>query len=539
MLDLFAMLRALRAVVTALFAAAAANVILLAFLDRYDVRLGPLHLAASYLFKPLMYLNAAFLLAIALGPAPETSPAAAQARPPRLLGVRFWLAALAIMAAVYSVSFGINLEDFDWTHRWLMTDVSALSFFTKRQYDGFYRPLTFLSLWLDNRVFGEALWGYHIQNILIHLLNGALVARLACRLRLSATAARWSGLLFLALPAGFEAVIWPGARFDLLAATFTLIALDRALAGSVALSTAAYVLGVLSKESAYCYPLILGALYLLRPLAPPLERARMLRILFAAAAATVVLIGMRIAVYGNLGGYPLPEAGKTVHFAITAKTFTSIPTRLPAALYLVNSNAGVTVWLRIALIVYAGALAAALASGARLGARAALLLLPFLAVIPTLNVIGWLNQSAQGGRYLYQPAIWIVFAVAWALTCARRGPLLAATLTVSMAAAALFNTLAYVRMLRTAGIAVSSAAALCRNAPCCRTLHLRDLPGDLYGAYHFGYQVRWNLRKALPGVVLPAEDSPGPGPCAVDLHWTAQHTWTVGNENPGLDLQRR
>lgn len=520
------MLHPLRLLTAGLLLLAAVNVALLAVIGHYDLRLGPLHLVATYLFKPLLYLNGAFLLALAVRPAPAAVSATGQGHP-TALGPRFWIPAIAIMAAVYGVSFGINLLHPEWTHRPLTTGMEVWRYFTERQYDGYYRPLTFLSLRLDHAVFGEALWGYHVQNILLHLLNGFLVARLACRLELGITAARWAGLLFIALPASFEAVIWPGARFDLLAATFLLVALDLGLAGSVVLSTVAYACGVLAKESAYCYPLLLGTLILLRrPLGLSLDRARIVRVLLAAVAVTVVLLGLRVVVYGNLGGYPDEASGKSVNFVLNVRSFTSLFTRVPAAVYLVNSVAELTWWLRAALLAYAGVLVAALISGAGLGARAVLLLLPFLAAVPALNVIGWLNHYAGGGRYVYQSAIWVVLAVATALAGARHSRLLAGTLVASMAAAALFNTLAYVRLTGTVERVVEKAALACRNAPCCQTLVFQRFPRDLDGATFFRDQVHRRTQQALPNVeVLPGAETGVDGPCSITLDWEARKTW--------------
>ncbi|MGA3260833.1 MAG: hypothetical protein ABSE35_18275, partial [Bryobacteraceae bacterium] len=92
----------------AAFALAAANFVLLAIVGHYDFRLGPVHLAATYLFKPLLYLNAAFLMGFALKyrlcPMEEAPQPSACFRP----GLVFWLSAAAVVAAVYGISFRIN-----------------------------------------------------------------------------------------------------------------------------------------------------------------------------------------------------------------------------------------------------------------------------------------------------------------------------------------------------------------------------------------------------------------------------------------------
>lgn len=519
--------RALRGLALAAFVLSASNFVLLAVIGQYDFRLGPVHLAATYLFKPLLYLNAAFLIALAFqsrfASFGDDSTLADAFKP----GLAFWIASLMIIAGVYGISFRINLDFPDWTHRAITTGAQPWSFFIHRQYDGFYRPLTFVSLWVDNQIFGSTLWGYHLQNLGLHLLNGFLVARLAFRLGLKPALARWAGIAFLAVPASFEAVIWPGARFDLMAATFTFFALERALAGSISMSTAAYCLGVLCKESAYAYPLLLAALFLLRrPLGLRLIRERWLPIFYATAAATIVLVVIRIAIYGNLGGYPDVVHGGNVNFVLNSKTFSSAITRLPGALFLINSGAGLPLWLRITLIAYAALLAFVLFAGATAGRRTVLLLLPFLAVVPMLNMFGWMTQFAQQGRYLYHPVIWIVFVVVCALASLRFSSSVFTFWVAIMAFAALFNTLVYVRMLRTEAVAVANAATACKSAGCCRTLVLRDVPRDLYGAFYFHYQVVHDLKRSLPGVSVIDTDMVRAGSrCTVDLRWTDRNTW--------------
>ncbi len=515
-----------RKVAAAAFVLAAINFAILAIVGHYDFRIGPVHLAATYLFKPLLYLNAAFLIAFAWAfskSPPQEAHAANTSFHARPL---FWLACIVLVALVYGISFQINLDFPDWTHRSLTSGVKPWSFFLHRQYDGFYRPLTFVSLWLDHWIFGNALWGYHVQNLLLHLLNGFLVARLAFRLGLKQCAAEWAGIAFLAVPASFEAVIWPGARFDLMAAAFTFLALERALAGAVWVSTAAFCLGVLCKETAYAYPLLIAGLFLLRrPLGLFLPKRKWMAVLSSAIAAAVLLVLVRIAVYGNLGGYP-DLAGGNVNFVFTTKTFTSVFTRLPAALFLINTGAGLPIWLRLTLLAYVAFLSLVLFSGVSAWRRTLLLLMPFLAVVPMLNMFGWMTQFAQQGRYLYHPVIWIVFVLVCAISTLRFRRMLLTAWVLIMMSAALFNTLAYVRMLRVVKVAVIAAAGACKDASCCRTLYLSDLPRDLYGAFYFHYQVAHDVERALPGVSVVSEGAAVPASsCSVNLRWTEHNAW--------------
>jgi len=507
--------RALRRVSLAAFALAAANFAVLALLGTYDVRFGRLHLYATYLFKPLLYLNAAFLIAFALKEHVRNGPEAeARQQGGELFraGARFWPAIIVVTTAVYAVSFTINLDFFDWAHRVLTTEHDPLYFFNHKQYDGFYRPLVFCSLWLDNKIFGPALWGYHFQNLALHMLNGWLAARLAFRLGCNASVARWAGIFFIALPYSFEAVIWPGARFDLMAAAFTLLALERALSGSAWASASAYCLAAFSKETAYAYPLLITALWVLRKrigLAPTAKQWR--EIFVVGAAATVLLLAVRVAIYGNLGGYPDVEHGGNVNFVIHTKTFTSLFTRLPAVLFLFNTGAGLPVWLRIALLGYVAVLAALLFSDASAGRLLPLMLLAFVAVLPMTNMFGWMTQFAQQGRYLYHPAIWIVIPIAAAIGRLRYRNVMFSAWIVVMCTAALFSELVYVRMRGAVNATVTEAVTACRTANCCRAVSLDAVPRDWRGAFYFHAQVRHDVAAHLPGVTGDPELLPGGG----------------------------
>ncbi|HZQ51502.1 MAG TPA: hypothetical protein VFB14_04850 [Bryobacteraceae bacterium] len=516
------------------FIAAAANFLLATAMGGYDLRFGPVHLVATYIYKPLLYVNAAFLLVLIANAKRGALARAENAGEKFHAGMRFWAVASGLLFLLYGCSFAINSNFPDWTHRALTTGVPPWIFFVHRQYDGFYRPLVFVSLWADNQIFGPALWGYHIQNLILQLLNAYLVAHLAFRLGLNTNLARWCGIVFLVVPASFEAVIWPGARFDLMAAAFTLIALDRALSGSLWLSTAAYCLGVLSKESAYAYPLLLAALMLFAGvLGIRLERKRWLQILAAAAVATVGMLLIRVGIYGNLGGYPSQQngTGPAVNFVLRWKTLTDFPVHLPATLLLINTGAGLSWWLRITLFAYIALLAVLAFGGASAGKRTVLLAIAIPAAAPTANMLGWMTPFAQQGRYLYQPLIWVAMVAACAIWCMHIAPryrqLLLCGWTAVMATAALFNTSVYLREMRTIRAATTEAEAACRDAGC-RRLVLENLPRDYEGTFYFGWQVRYNVTRDLPGVALATDDDPVPrAGRTVALRWTDENRWRL------------
>ena len=118
-----------------------------------------------------------------------------------------------------------------------------------------YRPLTLLSLGLDFQLFGEAPWGYHLTNVLLHSVNSLLLYALARALLGEGRAALWAALLY-ANPLQTEVVAWVSARGDLLASLLSLSALLAHRQRRV-LAYLLYAGACLSKETAMVLPVAL------------------------------------------------------------------------------------------------------------------------------------------------------------------------------------------------------------------------------------------------------------------------------------------
>jgi hypothetical protein len=399
--------------------AAAINVILLTFLGAYDVRLGPIHLAAHELFKPLLYLDAAVLLAMAAASGSKVGGRAIFWSPNS-----FWIALLVTL--LYLPSLSISATEAEWTHQLNSAAHNSLAglggLFVSKQLDGFYRPLVFLSLWADYRIFGDHEWGYHLQNIFFHVGNCLLLVRLGVRLGFDIAAARSAAFLFGVAAANYEPVIWPGARFDLLAAFFTLLALLAALAwlrgedsNNLWWMALCYTLALLCKESAYCFPVLLLFLIVtaqtwgLRGWSIP-SAAQLLGV---AAGLSVLMLGIRWAIYGGMGGYP-DASGVAPHFALRLATFTSFFTRaLPVPVFGLNTNVALPWWAGAAVVVFTvSACACAMFAGGSLQRKIALLIAALISALPAVNLVDWVSPMMRNTRYLYLPAMWICFLLA-------------------------------------------------------------------------------------------------------------------------------
>ena len=86
------------------------------------------------------------------------------------------------------------------------------------------RPMLAFSYWLDARVYGATnAQGYHVTNLLLHMLNGLLVFAIARSVASRQHAVGLvAGSLFVLLPSQAEPIAWISGRVDSLAAAFYL-----------------------------------------------------------------------------------------------------------------------------------------------------------------------------------------------------------------------------------------------------------------------------------------------------------------------------
>ena len=128
----------------------------------------------------------------------------------------------------------------------------------------YYRPLTNLSYYLDRRLWGTNASGFHLTNVLLHILNTLLVFALASSLIGGRAIPCLAALFFAAHPIHTESVDLVQGRTDLLSGLFFLSSLllfiQRLKKGSsffYGASLLAFFFALLSKEMAVTLPLIL------------------------------------------------------------------------------------------------------------------------------------------------------------------------------------------------------------------------------------------------------------------------------------------
>ena len=88
--------------------------------------------------------------------------------------------------------------------------------------EGHYWPIVYTTFWLEHKLWGLAPLGYHLVNLVLHLVNTLLVWRVALRL---AVPGAWAlAAVFAVHPLHVESVAWVIERKDLLSALFYLSA---------------------------------------------------------------------------------------------------------------------------------------------------------------------------------------------------------------------------------------------------------------------------------------------------------------------------
>ncbi len=129
---------------------------------------------------------------------------------------------------------------------------------------GYYRPLLALSFFADYQVWGNNPAGFHLTNLLLHVVCSLLVTLLARRLSGQDVVGALAGLFFAVHPAHVESVAFVSARVDILLASFGVASILAALAARRArgpvrlawqwLEWAGVTGALLSKESGVVVP---------------------------------------------------------------------------------------------------------------------------------------------------------------------------------------------------------------------------------------------------------------------------------------------
>ena len=161
---------------------------------------------------------------------------------------------------------GLVWDDFIWSQSQAVREWSGLgaiwSWPTRIEGEVHYWPLTYTTFWLEHKIWGLAPAGYHVVNVLLHLLNSLLVWRLL--LRLAVPGAWVAAAVFAVHPVHVESVAWIIERKDVLSGLFYLTAvlvwlrfLEQPRPWRYGLALLLFAAGLLSKSIVVTLPVAL------------------------------------------------------------------------------------------------------------------------------------------------------------------------------------------------------------------------------------------------------------------------------------------
>ena len=368
---------------------------------------------------------------------PRRKPVATRIERPALLPVLL-LVLLAI--AVYAPVAGHQLVHWD-DDKYILENPHVLSGLTgdgltwafTAFHEGTWQPLTWLSYMADVTLFGPGPRGFHLVNLLLHALAGALLY-LLIRGWMAVWPAFFVAALFVVHPLNVEPVAWVASRKDLLAAIFWFAALlayarhrERPAPGTMAAVAAFFVLGLMSKPVVMTLPFVLVLLDLAPPWGSP-ARPGALREklpLFALSIASLVVTYLAQRQVGAVSSLDSVGPGQRVaNAAVSVWAYLRdavLPLRLAAFYPRVEIGWGV------ALAAIAG-LVAVTAMLIRLRRRWPFLLFGWLwfgIVLLPMSGLVQIGSHARADRFTYLPMVGIFLAVVgpiWAWATGARGP---------------------------------------------------------------------------------------------------------------------
>ncbi|MEN6623869.1 MAG: tetratricopeptide repeat protein [Smithella sp.] len=111
----------------------------------------------------------------------------------------------------YRVKGGLTADNICWA----LTSLDA----------GFWHPLTWLSLMLDHDLYGLNAGGYHVTNLIFHIINTLLLFIVLVRMTGAIRRSFFVAALFALHPLHVESVAWIAARKDVLSTFFMMLTL--------------------------------------------------------------------------------------------------------------------------------------------------------------------------------------------------------------------------------------------------------------------------------------------------------------------------
>ncbi len=361
--------------------------------------------------------------------------------------------------------------------------------------DMFFRPLGDLSFELIYQWSGFDFRRWHLTGLALHASNTLLVLLLSRRICGGWLGAGAGALFFGWQAAHVEAVSWVSALYDLLATLFVLLALLEVTGkGKRYLSPAAFAaLACLSKESAYCLPLLAAVSATFVP--REARRTCYWKTLWVAIACALVFL-YRYWYLRGIGGYRTASQGPlAVHFQWLS-ALQAVGLRLWAVLFIpLNWSVPLDGALRLGFVfLLAGVLGFAACASLRPRRLASVAAFTVCAALPAISLL-LIGSDLAGARILYLPSVGAALlwaSIAESVPHRKIAVALFSLLVLFQLTALEHNEAVWGSVARTAQQACVAAGAILRQNPQ-STLFALDLPRTRNGVYF--------LQNAFPACV--------------------------------------
>jgi len=322
------------------------------------------------------------------------------------------------------IQSGITLDGFRWAF--------------STTYAEFWHPLTWLSLMFDYQLYGLNAGGYHLTNLILHILSALLLFWLFNRMTCTIWRSAFVAAVFALHPLHVESVAWIAERKDVLSAFFWMLTLclyvyytEKPVIKRYLPVVFSFVLALMSKPMVVTLPVIMILLDywpLRRFESQKLEgnptivvtRKVLLKLLwekipFFILSAVFSIITLYAQFNPSVKHYPLPLVPRLANAPVAFMTYlgkTFVPNHM-AVFYPFSDQLPVwQVWGSVFLILFISV--AVIMSMRRLSYLFfgwfwyAITLLPVIGIIPV-------GGFSMADRYTYLPLIGITVMLAWGI----------------------------------------------------------------------------------------------------------------------------
>jgi len=177
------------------------------------------------------------------------------------------LATLVVFWQVYQCDF-INIDDdvYVTENSYVQSGITpeGVGWAFGTTYAEFWHPLTWLSLMLDYQLYGLNAGGYHLTNLILHILSTLLLFWLFNRMTGTVWKSAFVAALFALHPLRVESVAWIAERKDVLSAFFWMLTLclyvyytEKPVIRRYLLVLICFVCGLMSKPICVTLPMVM------------------------------------------------------------------------------------------------------------------------------------------------------------------------------------------------------------------------------------------------------------------------------------------